>query len=220
MNYKLREYQQNAVDAAYDFLQGNKWKGGLMVLGTGSGKSFVIAELVKRLDGDVLIFQPTKEILEQNFEKFQLVGGEATIYSASLKSKEISRVTFATIGSVIKKIDSFKHFKFVIIDECDVVNARGGMYQKFLRIVGDKYIGLSVFGDSYISLKGDFFERGFVGEIEDAFCELRNKGLNVICNGGLEFIDLSRYNVLTRGLKMVFSFGRNAKKLLDTHGMG
>ena len=44
-----------------------------MVLPTGSGKSLVIAEIANRLNDHVLIFQPSKEILEQNFFKVTIL---------------------------------------------------------------------------------------------------------------------------------------------------
>ena len=68
--YKLRDYQQKASDAAVSFFN-NKTKktNAIMVLPTGSGKSLIIADIAARLDGHTLVFQPSKEILEQNFKK-------------------------------------------------------------------------------------------------------------------------------------------------------
>ena len=102
MQYKLRPYQQQASDAAVRFLVDGSRKGhGLMVLPTGSGKSLVIADIVNRLDTDVLILQPSKEILEQNYEKLCSYGFLfCSIYSASCGRKEVNKATFATIGSV------------------------------------------------------------------------------------------------------------------------
>ena len=102
MSYVLRDYQQKASDAAVSFFN-NKIKktNAIMVLPTGSGKSLIIADIAARLDGHTLVFQPSKEILEQNFKKLCSYGIlDCSIYSASFNSKEISRITFATIGSV------------------------------------------------------------------------------------------------------------------------
>ena len=62
MQYSLRPYQQQASDAAVRYLENKAvTKGaGLIVLPTGSGKSLVIADIVNRLDADVLILQPSK----------------------------------------------------------------------------------------------------------------------------------------------------------------
>lgn len=142
--YQLRPYQQKASDAAVDFFN-SKTKGhGLIVLGTGTGKSLVIADIANRMDSDILILQPSKEILEQNFNKLVSYGYLfCSIYSASCGSKEINKVTFATIGSIYKKPEEFAHFKYCIIDECDTVDPRGGMYFDFLKEVGCKTIGLT-----------------------------------------------------------------------------
>ncbi len=102
MSYILRDYQQQASDSAVTFFN-NKTKktNAIMVLPTGSGKSLIIADIASRLDGHTLVFQPSKEILEQNFKKLCSYGIlDCSIYSASFNSKEISRITFATIGSV------------------------------------------------------------------------------------------------------------------------
>ncbi len=119
MQYSLRLYQQQASDAAVRYLENKAvTKGaGLIVLPTGSGKSLVIADIVNRLDADVLILQPSKEILEQNFQKLVSYGFIfCSIYSASCGQKRISKATFATIGSVYKKPEAFKHFDYVIVD--------------------------------------------------------------------------------------------------------
>lgn len=119
MKFSLRPYQQEASDKAIEFFQNKKKTNAIIVLPTGSGKSLVIAEIANRLNDHVLIFQPSKEILEQNFAKLQSYGfWDCSIYSASFNSKEISKVTFAMIGSVRNKPELFAHFKYVIIDEC------------------------------------------------------------------------------------------------------
>lgn len=142
--YQLRPYQQEAVDAAVEFFQSNTKLNAIEVLPTGSGKSLVIADIANRLQGHTLVFQPSKEILEQNFEKLCSYGIlDCSIYSASFNSKKISRITFATIGSAIHHIDQFCHFDNVIIDECHLVNAKGGMYEEFIRETKCKVLGLT-----------------------------------------------------------------------------
>lgn len=110
---------------------------------TGSGKSIVIAEIAKTLNQPVLILQPTKEILEQNIAKILSFGVTATIYSASFNQRNISKITYATIGSIIRKKELFKDFKYIIVDECHFTNAKGGMYQEFLTYLGVKILGLT-----------------------------------------------------------------------------
>jgi len=146
MQYKLRSYQEEAVDK---LLWSQSLNGAdICVLPTGAGKSLVIAELVVRLNQPILILQPSREILRQNYEKLlayvpdELIG----IYSASAGRKDISKFTFATIQSIYKKPEEFVHFKYIIIDECHLVNPKNldGMFTQFLEAIGNpKVIGLT-----------------------------------------------------------------------------
>lgn len=62
MTYRLRDYQQQASDAAVSFFNDKKKKtNAIMVLPTGSGKSLIIADIAAKLDGHTLVFQPSKE---------------------------------------------------------------------------------------------------------------------------------------------------------------
>lgn len=135
--YKLRDYQQKASDAAVSFFANKAKKANaIMVLPTGSGKSLIIADIAARLDGHVLVFQPSKEILEQNYKKLCSYGIlDCSIYSASFGRKDVSRITFATIGSVKNHPELFQHFQYIIIDECHLVNPKEGMYRDFLSML-------------------------------------------------------------------------------------
>ena len=145
MKYKPRDYQQEAIDRGLEFFNSLSKENGIMVLPVGAGKSVVIAHIAASLDGDVLILQPSKELTEQNFEKIVSCGmNTVSIYSASLNSKKIDKITLATIGSIYKKTDLFKHFKYVIIDEVDNVNPQAGMYKKLLdNLLNSKVLGLT-----------------------------------------------------------------------------
>ena len=143
--FKLRPYQQEASDIAVKFLKDEKIKyNAIEVLPTGSGKSLIIADIVKQLNEPTLVFQPTKEILEQNINKAKSYGIDFSIYSASMNQKIISNLTFATIGSTINNVHLFQHFKFIIIDEAQYVNPKKGMYKRFLDTLGaNKVLGLT-----------------------------------------------------------------------------
>jgi len=142
--YKLREYQREAVNAAVDFMQRSRPnQNGLIVLPTGSGKSLVIANIAYKLDAPVLVFQPSVEILTQNYEKMRAYGVDCGKYSASAGSKDIRRVTFAMIGSVKSQSIRFYRFRYCIIDECHLVNPLDGMYQRFIAASGCKVVGLT-----------------------------------------------------------------------------
>jgi len=147
MTYTLRPYQHGAVDTAVAFLTDDRQKrNAIEVLPTGSGKSLIIANIASRLAAPVLIFQPSKEILEQNLSKLESYGYRAAVYSASKGRQEVSEITLATIGSVVNKADLFTNFPYVIVDECDLVNAKEGMYKTFLSALeasGAKILGLT-----------------------------------------------------------------------------
>lgn len=144
MTYRLRNYQQQASDAAIRFFMDEKKKhNALIVAATGCGKSLIISDIAYRLDTDVLVFCPTKEILQQNYAKMKSYGVECSMYSASVNKREISKITFCTIGSVKNYAELFTHFRYVIIDEAHYVNSKRGMYKDFLKQLKCKVLGLT-----------------------------------------------------------------------------
>ncbi len=144
MKYQLRDYQSQASDSAVRFFQLQRKSNGLLVLPTGSGKSLVIADIAYKLNSEILVLQPNKEIVEQNYAKLRSYGvNDCSIYSASCGSKEISKITFGTIGSIMSKIEDFDHFKYIIIDECHTVNAIAGQYKIFIERVPRRVLGLT-----------------------------------------------------------------------------
>lgn len=143
--YNLRYYQEEAVEKAIGFFLDKKQKKNLMLIEpTGSGKSIIIAEIARRLNDNVLVLAPSKELIVQNYNKFKKYGFESSIYSASVGVKEISNVTFATIGSIYKKPEDFAHFKYALIDECHKLSPKeDGMYVKFFETINMKILGLT-----------------------------------------------------------------------------
>ena len=145
MRFQLRNYQQRASDAAVNYFTGKTKGNGLLILPTGAGKSLVIADIASRIDEPLIVLQPNKEILEQNYNKLLSYDVfDCSIYSASLNRKEINRITFATIGSVMNHLHDFDEFHKIIIDECHMVNPVGGQYKEFIEAVeGRRVVGLT-----------------------------------------------------------------------------
>jgi DNA repair protein RadD len=145
MIFVPRWYQAEAVDAGVNFFLNDPRKyHAILVLPTGSGKSLVIAEIAKALGEGVLILQPNKEILLQNYGKFMGYGYRAGIYSASAGAKVVDNVTFATIKSISDKPHLFKRFRYILIDECHFVNAEEGQYQALINKLSHcKVLGLT-----------------------------------------------------------------------------
>lgn len=132
--FTLRKYQTEAVHAGIDFFiePMKKDNNGIIVLPTGSGKSLVIACIINGLAGKTIVLQPSKEILEQNHAKLKVYGYHAGIYSASMNRKQVDKITFATIGSVVNNAHLFSDFNQIIIDECHLVNPGAGIYKSFI----------------------------------------------------------------------------------------
>ena len=141
---RARDYQRAGIYAGVQHFVNRSKEPAIMVFPTGSGKSLILAKIVRMVNEPFIIIQTTKEILEQNIAKFRAAGGEATIYSSILREKKLSRVMFVTIGSVINDFLAFRNIKSVIIDECHCVNPKGGMYDFFLNsITGITCLGLT-----------------------------------------------------------------------------
>lgn len=132
---QLRQNQILPVKSGVDFFNSKKAEPSVIVAPTAFGKSIVIAAIAKEVGERLLIIQPSKELLEQNYNKFIALGGEASIYSASMNEKEIGSITYATIGSITKVAHKFRDLGIskVIIDECDrFPREPNGMLRKFL----------------------------------------------------------------------------------------
>lgn len=165
MNYVLRDYQVQASDAAVRFFNNTRSeRNGILVLPTGSGKSVIIADIAQKLHQNILVLQPSREILSQNYAKYKSYGMDnCSIYSASFNSKEISEVTFATIGSIMAHINDFDHFKAIIIDEAHGVNPVEGQYATFIHKVKRKVLGLTATPYRLTTAQGiETAEKGFM----------------------------------------------------------
>lgn len=120
----LRDYQQNAVDAVINFTK-KSIEPCLITAATGAGKSHIIAALasffVEASNGKkVLILQPSKELVEQNYSKYISSGGGASLFSASLKKFETdSPAIYATAQTVRTRIKKFigMQLSAIVIDE-------------------------------------------------------------------------------------------------------
>jgi DNA repair protein RadD len=139
MQYKLRPYQEDCVQKGIEVLTSKKPCMSIIVAPTAAGKSIIISELAKRLNDFVVVLQPNKELLEQNYAKYISYGLEASIYSASLKRKELDhQVIFATIGSIVKDAKSLreKGLKYILVDEAHRASKKGSQLDTFIKQTG------------------------------------------------------------------------------------
>lgn len=209
---ELRPYQSDAVEAVYRHLR-EKENNPCVVLPTGTGKSVVIAKIVRdavmNWSGRVLILAHVKELLEQNAGKIRQLCPDIPmgIFSAGLKSRDTREsVIVAGIQSVYDKACDLGAFDLAIIDEAHLIAPDGdGMYRTFLsdmRVVNPnvRLIGLTA---TPYRLKGGLI------------CQPGNL-LNEVCyEAGLKEMIVQGYLS-----PLVSKAGRAAAKLGDLHIRG
>ena len=119
----LRKNQTEPISKATAFFKEKRPTPSLIVLPTAWGKSILTAFVAKDMEDKLLVLQPSKELLEQNYKKYTSLCGafdaQAGVYSASFGRKDINKITYATIGSIKKLGKLFKQlgFKKMLIDE-------------------------------------------------------------------------------------------------------
>lgn len=146
--YKLRTYQQEAVDKTLAYFR-KKRDPAVIVLPTGAGKSLVIAELARIARGRVLVLAHVKELVEQNHLKYESYGLEAGVYSAGLNKKDHQqKVIFGSIQSVANaSSDFFNDFNLVVIDECHRVSMEGDtQYAQVIKKLKEKNNSICILG--------------------------------------------------------------------------
>lgn len=122
MKYTLRPYQEDAVTAAMNWLS-SCLSPQLLVLATGAGKSLIVADIANKISGKsgkkVLCLAPTKELVQQNHEKYLLTGEPASIFSASAGRKETKHaVVFGSPQTVVNSLDKFgAQYAAIVVDE-------------------------------------------------------------------------------------------------------
>jgi DNA repair protein RadD len=139
--YTLRPYQAEAVRDTYRWIREGKGSP-LIVLPTGAGKTWVIAQLcadaILRAGKRALVLAHQAELLTQAREKLMTVGfGKFTtgVYSAALRSRDCSdQVIVAGIQSVYRRAHELGAFRLVLIDEAHMIpRDSGSMYRRFLK---------------------------------------------------------------------------------------
>ena len=169
--YKLRDYQQEAVNSTIKYFQKRR-DPAMIVLPTGAGKSLVIAELARIAKGRVLVLAHVKELVEQNHEKYESYGLEAGIFSASLGKKDRDqKAIFGSVQSVARASDSFfENFSLLVIDECHRVAEEGStQYQEVINKLREYNPDLCVLGLTATPYRlglGWIYEHSPTGEIK------------------------------------------------------
>ena len=124
MTFTLRPYQRPPVDAAIEYIR-RSVEPCLIDAAPAAGKSYMVAAMadaIHKMSGGkkILCLAPSKELVEQNIEKYLLTGEPASIFSASAGAKSTRhKVVFGTPSSVKNSISRFLDgYAAVIVDEC------------------------------------------------------------------------------------------------------
>ena len=118
----------------------------LIVLPTAWGKSILTAFVAANSEDKMIVLQPSKELLEQNYTKYLNICGfmaNAGIYSASFNRKEVNHITYATIGSIKNIGEEFKRMGFtkMLIDEAHLYpRESNSMLGRFLKDSGITHV--------------------------------------------------------------------------------
>lgn len=141
-----RPYQISAVQAVLNYFNAGGDGHPLIVMPTGTGKSLVIAELIRHVLAEypgvrMMMATHVKELIQQNLEKLMRIWPDAPVgvYSAGLKGREThALILFCGIQSIWNKAGQLSDFdrpiELVVIDEAHRVPLHeSGTYRRLLR---------------------------------------------------------------------------------------
>lgn len=138
----LRPYQDAAQTSLLKYLFDNPKKNPLVVAPVAAGKSLMIAEFAKTIQGyyprlRIVVLTHVKELLVQNHAELmgQYKDADTGFYCAGLGQKRLHNdITFASIQSVHNKITAFPRVpEIIIIDECHLISHKSStQYRKFI----------------------------------------------------------------------------------------
>lgn len=154
--YSMRYYQEEAIQSIFDYFS-EKAGNPVIALPTGTGKSLVIAEFIRRVmfqwpTQRIMMLTHVKELIEQNYEKLTSIWptAPAGIFSAGVGRKDTALpVIFGGVQSVVKAIAAFGWIDLLIVDECHLISPNDEtMYQTVINELKKvnpfiKVIGLS-----------------------------------------------------------------------------
>lgn len=137
-----RWYQEEAIEQGiFDYYnKGNKGNV-ILKLPTGSGKSLVQAEAIKRIvtaypTQRILCLAHVSELVTQNHAELlgQYPAADAGIYAASVGKKQLrNQITFAMIQSIYQKADQVGRVDLIFVDECHLLSSQAsGRYLTFV----------------------------------------------------------------------------------------
>jgi len=222
----LRDYQLQSVESGWSSMVDGK--NPLIVLPTGAGKSWVIADLCRHTivsGGRVIVLCHRKELIEQNAEKIQIMLSKdlplcrVGIFSAGLNSRDLEdSVIVGGIQSVYDKAPRFARRHIVLVDECHLIpNKQMGMYHQFLKELAMFNPKLRVCGLSATPYRlddGDILEGSIFNEVcidvpierlmdQGYLCRLTNKSTTSHVEG--RDMDIARGEFTSHSMESAFN---------------
>lgn len=156
-------YLQKLALEALDFYRNKGWKKGVVVLPTGTGKTFLSAFDAKKFDGRVLFIVHRLDILSQSQEAFEKVWPKAKLGSLTGEVKEHiydSKVLFASKDTVRNpqylSLFSPSEFDYIIVDE--VHHGQAPTYQSVIKYFQPKEFMLGMTATPDRMDRKDIFE--------------------------------------------------------------
>lgn len=136
-----RYYQQEALDAIHNYFATGGKGNPLIVMPTGTGKAFCIADFIKdtcyKWPGErFMMLVHNADLVEQNAKELMDLwpGVPIGINSDTLKVRDYMQpIIFAGIASVYKSPEIFGHRDVIVIDEAHMISPdEDTMYQQFI----------------------------------------------------------------------------------------
>jgi len=160
---KLRPYQEKAVSSTIEYYASGQ-EMGCISIPTGCGKSFIQAELIRRILMEyphvrILSLCHSKELVKQNHDEVLSLWPACPtgIYSAGLKRRDTSQVLFAGIQSVHSKHLEIGYRDLCIIDECHAISGKNSdtMYHNLFKDLKAINPNMQIFGMSATTYRLD-----------------------------------------------------------------
>jgi DNA repair protein RadD len=129
----LRPYQNEAIEEGlFGWFAKNPTGNPLIAMPTGTGKSLILGEFVRRAlslypQTRIMIATHVQELVEQDHEELLRIWPTAPcgIYSAGLSRRDNHLpITFVSIQSVAKRMEEFGHIDLLIVDEAHLISHR------------------------------------------------------------------------------------------------
>ncbi len=152
----LRPYQQIAIKECWDALKADD-KPVLLMASVGAGKSIMLASILIKMQSAgkrALCLVNNAELVRNNCQTFNKLGGDSSIYCAALGCKDTNAsIIFGTPQSVLNGINKNEDigkikFNLIVVDEAHAINYinHRSCFMRILRHYKSEYEGMRLLG--------------------------------------------------------------------------